>query len=155
MLALLLRFVGLFALALWVGGGVAITFLVAPVAFERLPTRAKAGELVGGVLRRFDRLVLLCVVLAGASVAHRCVTATSPAAMLQAALVALMAGLALLSQTAITPAIARLRAAMGDVDAVPKEDPRRREFGKLHGVSILLLLAQLLLGAFAMALMLL
>jgi uncharacterized membrane protein len=49
------------ALALWVGGMVAIGVLVAPVAFSEAPSRAIAGRIVGRTLQRFDRLVLVCI----------------------------------------------------------------------------------------------
>ena len=59
MLAFLVHFLSLFALALWVGGGAAISFVVAPVVFEKSPSRSAAGEILGGVLRRFDTSALI------------------------------------------------------------------------------------------------
>ena len=58
MLVFLLQFISLFALSLWVGGGAAISFLVAPVVFELAGSRKLAGQIVGQVLRRFDIYVL-------------------------------------------------------------------------------------------------
>lgn len=155
MLAFLIRFVSLFALALWVGGGAAISFLVAPVVFEKAGSRRLAGELVGSILRRFDTYVLVAGPIAllslllelGATVgATRTLT-------LRLALVVAMLGLALYSRFSLAPEIEALRKQLGEeLDRVPREDPRRQAFGRLHGFSVLCLLGQLLLGGFAIAL---
>ena len=155
MLAFLIRFLSFFALCLWVGGGAAIGFLAAPVIFEKAGSRRLAGEIVGDILRRFDTYVfvagpiaLLMVLLEmGATVgAGRTMS-------LRVVLVAAMLGLALYSRFSLTPEIRRLREEMGDeLDHVPREDPRRRAFGRLHGFSVLCLMAEILLGAFAIAL---
>jgi putative copper export protein len=153
MAAFLVHYVFLFALALWVGGGAAISFIVAPAVFERAGSRRLAGEIVGQVLRRFDIYVLVAgplalllgaLEMAGTVGAARTLT-------LQLGLVAGMVGLALYSRFALTPEIRKLRDQLGDqIDQIPREDPRRRAFGRLHGFSVLCLLGEILLGALAM-----
>jgi uncharacterized membrane protein len=152
--AFLVHFASLFALALWVGGGAALSFIAAPALFEHAGSRQKAGDLVGHILRRFDTVAFIAgsvallaigLELAGTVGAARTLT-------LKGALVAAMLGLALYSRFALAPQIRALREAMGNVDEVPREDPRRAAFGRLHGFSVLCLLAQILLGAFAMGL---
>ncbi|MFZ5472146.1 MAG: DUF4149 domain-containing protein [Myxococcota bacterium] len=155
MLGFLVHFLSLFVLALWVGGGAAISFIVAPVVFERAPSRALAGDIVGKILERFDTYVLLAgplallatvVEMAGTVGATRTLT-------LKLALLAAMVGLWLYARLALTPEIRRVRAELGPaLDEVPREDPRRIAFGRLHGFSVLCLLGQLVLGAFAIAL---
>ena len=55
------------------------------------------------------------------------------------------------SQFAVRPALRRLRASMGgSTDGVAEADPRRRRFGMLHGVSMLLFAVQLPLVAIAL-----
>lgn len=155
MLAFLVRFVSLFALALWVGGGAAISFLVAPVVFEKAGSRRQAGDIVGAVLSRFDVYALVAGPIAVLTVGVEALgtVGASRMLMLKLALVTSMVGLTLFARLALTPEIRRLREAMGDaLDDLPKTDPRRREFGKLHGYSILCLLGEILLGAFAIAL---
>jgi putative copper export protein len=56
------QFVHLLALALWVGGIVMAGMITAPVLFTRLPSRKLAGELFGEVIKRFERLILACIV---------------------------------------------------------------------------------------------
>ena len=52
MLAFLIRFLSFFALCLWVGGGAAISFLAAPVIFEKAGSRRLAGLIGGEILQR-------------------------------------------------------------------------------------------------------
>ena len=154
MAAFLIHYVFLFALALWVGGGAVISFVVAPAVFDRAGSRRLAGEIVGQILRRFDTYVLvagpLALLLAGLEMAGTVGAART--LTLKLGLVAGMVGLALYSRFALTPEIRRLRDQLGDqLDQIPKEDPRRRAFGRLHGFSVLCLLGEILLGALAMA----
>ena len=154
MLVFLLQFISLFALSLWVGGGAAISFLVAPVVFELAGSRKLAGQIVGQVLRRFDTYVLIAgpiacgaalVEMAGTSGASRTLT-------LRVARIAAMLALALYSRLALSPEIHRLRTQLGDeIDSIPREDPRRRAFGRLHGFSVLCVMGEIVLGAFAIA----
>src|SRR5688572_15399766 len=70
---------------------------------------------------------------------------------LKLALCAAMLGLALYSRLALSPEIRRLRDELGDqLDQVPREDPRRQAFGRLHGFSVLCLLGEILCGALAL-----
>jgi uncharacterized membrane protein len=155
MATFLVHFAFLFVLALWVGGGAAISFVVAPAVFELAGSRRLAGEIVGRILRRFDAYVLaagpVSVLLVLLEMLGR---AGGPRTLnLKLALVVGMTGLALYSRFALTPEIRKLRDQLGDqLDQVPKEDPRRRAFGRLHGFSVLCLLGEILLGALAMAL---
>jgi uncharacterized membrane protein len=152
MLGFIIRFTSLFALGLWVGGGAAIAFVVAPAVFQLAGSRQRAGEIVGAILKRFDTVTLVAgpvallaklVEMAGTVGAARTLT-------LELALVAGMLGLALYSRFALAPEIRSLRAQLGDIDQVPEEDPKRRAFGRLHGFSVLCLLGEILLGALAM-----
>jgi uncharacterized membrane protein len=154
MAAFLIHYVFLFALALWVGGGAAISFIAAPAVFDKAGSRRLAGEIVGQILRRFDVYVLVAGPIALILAALLMMAGTvgvSRTLTLQLGLVAGMLGLALYSRFALTPEIRKLRDRLGDqLDQLPREDPRRRAFGRLHGFSVLCLLGEIVLGAFAM-----
>ncbi len=155
MLGFLVEFISLFALSLWVGGGAAISFLVAPVVFELAGSRKLAGQIVGQVLRRFDIYVLTAGPIAcGAALVEMAGTAgASRTLALKLSLIVAMLGLALYSRLALSPEIRRLRMQLGDeIDRIPREDPRRIAFGRLHGFSVLCLMGEIVLGAFAIAL---
>lgn len=143
----LIQFALLFALALWVGGGAAISFLAAPAVFEHAGSRQRAGDIVGHILRRFDTVSFAAGSIALlATLVQMGATVGAPRTLqLELALVVAMLGLALYARFALQPEIRRLR-------SLPEEDPRRRAFGRLHGFSVLCLLGEILLGALAMGL---
>jgi hypothetical protein len=125
---------------LWLGATLLFTAVVAPAVFAVLPTRALAGLVVGRVLPvLFWSGALVGLVLAVGSDGWRRV----------AALVLVAATLG--AQLGVAPRIERARAALGpSVEDVPSDDPRRAAFGRLHGISVLLLGIGML-GALAIA----
>ncbi|MEO8034933.1 MAG: DUF4149 domain-containing protein, partial [Acidobacteriota bacterium] len=62
-LYLLVNICYLIALALWIGGGVALGAIVAPALFRRL-ARPEAGEIFGPMLGRFARVRLVAIAVA-------------------------------------------------------------------------------------------
>ena len=125
-----------FGLALWFGGGVG-TLLSTRVVFANTSGTPMAGTLAAGLLKRYTWL---------ASAALALLIGSWLLGLRGAITAAWAAGgvLFLISELAIWPAVRRLRTAMGGSrDNVPKEDPRRRRFGMLHGVSMLLIFLEL------------
>ncbi len=121
-------------LAAWLGAALLTAAVVAPAAFAVLPTRALAGALVGRVLPTIF-VGGLVVGVAGAALAAGAGGAFARARVVLPAACALLCAVA---QFGITPRIQTLRAEMGpDIEALPKDDPRRAQFGRLHGVSVL------------------
>ena len=132
----------------WLGAAVLLATTVAPAAFAALPGRALAGDVVGGVLP----VVFLAGIVVGL-VAAALAWGTGWARPLLGAAVAGAAGAA---QFVVAPRIAVLRGEMGGVvDAVAQDDPRRALFGQLHGVSVALLGAAMLVAAILLILSLL
>ena len=123
-------------LAAWLGAATLAAAVVAPAAFAVLPSRALAGGLVGRVLPP----LFLAGIVVGVAAAALQWGAAGPWPALRIALpfvVALECGAA---QFGVAPRIARVRAEIGpSVEALALEDPRRHEFGQLHGISVLLL----------------
>ena len=152
-MATILRFVQVLALGAWTGSILFLSLIVAPGAFALLPTRELAGSVVGMALARLHFLGYAAGALyLGASL----VQTRSASALARPAVVLVIAMLLLtfISQHALTPRIAGLRAQMasdfGSVDSTPKDHPLRAQFGRLHGISTLLELAVLLLGLAAL-----
>ena len=121
--------------AAWLGAALLTAAVVAPAAFAVLPSRALAGALVGRILP--------VLFLAGAALAgimwwtsrdgerRHAVIRLSPLLWLIAMIVA---------QFGITPRIQRIRADAGAAfETLPSADPIRVSFGRLHGLSVLLL----------------
>ncbi len=136
-------------LAAWIGAALLVAAVVAPAAFAVLPTRALAGALVGRVLP----VVFLSGIVAwiGALVLGQGAAPAFARARLLLPLVAALLSAA--AQFGVGPRIARLRAEMGpSIEALPTDDPRRAQFGKLHGVSVLLMGAGMLAAGGALVL---
>jgi hypothetical protein len=137
---LALRFVAALAVAVWLGGAVAIASVVAPSAFAVLSTH-DAATMVGETLRRFH----LVSYGAGAVVltAFALMAALGPRPRvfgLRLATVIAMLVATLTSGLWIDRRIAALREAIAaPVSSLPSEDPRRITFGRLHGLSTLLM----------------
>ena len=137
---LALRFVAALAVAVWLGGAVAIASVVAPSAFAVLAT-TDAASLVGETLRRFH----LVSYAAGAAVlaAFLVMAALGPrprAFGLRLATVIAMLVATLTSGLWIDGRISALRHAIAaPVSSLPAEDPRRITFGRLHGLSTVLM----------------
>ena len=114
---------------LWLGAALLFTAVVAPAAFAVLPTRAMAGLLVGRVLPVlfWSGAVVGLIAAASADGWRRAAAAVLVAASLGA-------------QLGVAPRIDRARDAMGtSLEGVAADDPRRVAFGRLHGISVMLL----------------
>ena len=137
---LALRFVAALAVAVWLGGTVAIASVVAPSAFSVLTT-SEAALLVGETLRRFHLVSYGAGVVVLAAFAVMAVLGPRPRAFgLRLATVVTMLVATLISGLWIDRRIAGLRETIGvPVSSLPAEDPRRIAFGRLHGLSTVLM----------------
>ena len=127
------------ALAAWFGGGLATIFATWAV-FARAESRKVAGDFAGAILLRTNRLRVLAALLFAVSAL---LGASGPATWLGGGCVLLQA-----ASIPVDVATRRIRRALGgNVDALAPGDPRRRRFGALHGLAMLLLVLQVLLGA--------
>ncbi|MEO7962353.1 MAG: DUF4149 domain-containing protein [Gemmatimonadaceae bacterium] len=114
---------------LWLGAAILFVTAVAPAAFAVLPTRAMAGLVVGRILP--------VLFWSGAIVGILVFATTAGWRRIAAALLVLSS---LGAQLGVAPRIERIRAALGpSIEDVPAEDVRRIEFGRLHGLSVMLL----------------
>ncbi len=135
-------------LAAWLGAALLVAAVVAPAAFAVLPTRTLAGALVGRVLPvLFWSGLALGVVLAafGGRTGFGKVGMASSIALAVASAAA---------QLGIAPRIEVLRASIGSaVDALDPSDPRRMAFGRMHGISVMLMGVGMIAAAVALVAM--
>ena len=150
---LALRFAAVLALALWIGGLVAIGALAAPAAFDVLGVqgaggRALAGSVVGETLRRFNNVAYGCAGVILMSLAVRGVLGPRPRRFaLRVAGLILMIAAAIYAGAVIAPQITRVQQTIGAAPStLDPTDPRRIEFGRLHGRSVMVQLVPLLGG---------
>lgn len=139
------------AITIWVGGMAALSFIVAPAIFQTAASRDSAGKTFGTILRRFHPVMYACGLLILAAAGMRWAGAFRNklyAPELTRYVIALiMLVLALYSGLVISKKLDRLRTSMtAGIDRVPKEDPRRVEFNRLHALSTTIMAFNLLLG---------
>jgi uncharacterized membrane protein len=120
------------ALALWLGGGIALGALVAPELFRQLP-RPQAGGIFAPVLRRFARLRLVAIVIAvaAAGVKHLVWETHTASGWIVVRWVALtfLTVAVLYEVAALQPAMEKLRPAIA---ADRDDNMARAQFGRLH-----------------------
>jgi len=143
------RFVQALALGAWIGAIIFFAGVVTRGAFAVLSSRDEAGALVGFTLAGLHEMGVIAAVIylvAAVGMARSWRGLGKPAAFA----VILMLALTLTSQRIVIPRMDALRAEMGSVDATATSNPLRAEFDRLHGVSVDLEGAILVIGLAAM-----
>ncbi len=140
-----LRFLMFLSLTIWVGGIIYFSFVVAPVLFATLPSLDQAGAVVGVILPKLNWLGVSCGVV---YVATAVSLARSTRALSRAGALAVLAMivLTLVSQMGVMSRMKKLGVEMGSIERTPVTSPLRRQFDRLHVVSVYLEGAVLLLG---------
>ena len=132
----LLGFVYHLALAVIVGGAIALGTAVAPAVFRAARTRSEGGRLFGAILARYDQLAIYALVLLVLASVLRFFAFEDTA--VDARLVARWVALALLAAGVLYgaawagPLARALHRGTPDFDALPETSPARREFARLH-----------------------
>jgi uncharacterized membrane protein len=129
-----LRFLMLLSLIVWIGGLIFFAFVLAPTAFQVLPSTHLAGNLVGRALGKLHWIAIGSgiVFLASSLLYNRLVDGTSNLFTARHVLICLMLGLTLISQFWIIPRMDTLRAQVADFASVPVDNPARVQFDALH-----------------------
>ena len=153
---LALRYAGVLALTLWIGGLLVLGGIAAPSIFDVLAARQVAGDrllagaIFGEILHRFHLLTYICGVVLLATLLVRGVLGPRPtlfAVRLAIGFIMLLASA--YSGLIVSGQIARAQAEMGVApSSLPEGDPRRAAFGRLHAASTGLELVPLLGGLF-------
>lgn len=140
---LALRYAGVVALTLWVGGLLALGAVVAPSTFDILAARhvaddrVLAGAIFGEALRRFHLLSYACAFVLLGTLVVRGVLGPRPimfAARL--AIVLVMLGASAYVDFVVAARIASVQAQIGAApSSLPEGDPRRVAFGRLHAMA--------------------
>jgi uncharacterized membrane protein len=132
-----LRFLMLLSLVVWIGGLIFFAFVLAPTAFSIpsvLPNTHLAGNVVGRTLSKLHWLGIFSgiVYLVSSLLYSRFTDGTAHVFAIRHVLLCLMLALTLISQFGIIPRMDVLRASLGDVNAVPIDNPQRMQFDALH-----------------------
>jgi len=129
-----LRFLMLLSLVVWIGGLIFFAFVLAPTAFQVLPSTHLAGSVVGRALGKLHWIAIVCgLVYLVSSVFYSSVTQGSPRVFASRnLLIVMMLLLTMVSQFGIIPRMDTLRAQVSDFSAVPADNPARVQFDALH-----------------------
>jgi hypothetical protein len=153
-----LRFASLLILAIWIGGLAVLGALGAPAIFTVLeavdPAAGAdlAGRVFGAVLASFLTFGAALGVLMLMLLATRAALGPRPRRWgLRMWTVMLMLACGAVTTYWISPRIDAIREGVpGSIAALADDDPRRVEFGRLHGLSTLLMAATVLAGGWLM-----
>src|SRR5437870_12900515 len=128
-----LRYLMLLSLVVWLGGLIFFSFVVAPTAFSVLPSRHLAGSVVSRSLSALHWMGLASgIVFLATSMLHARLSTGSPHPLAaRHVLILCMLALTAIPQFAISPKMAILRAAVGQTDKVPADNPARGQFKSL------------------------
>jgi hypothetical protein len=145
-----LRYAGLLAVAIWLGGLLILGAIAAPSTFEIAAARhvandrVIAGAIFGEMLRRFHTLTYVCGGILLASIIGRKVLGPPPRPFaIRVAIASVMLATTLFSGLVVSPEIERVQQA-------PLLDSSRAAFERLHGLSMALQLVPIVGGLLMM-----
>jgi hypothetical protein len=149
-----LRYVALLALVVWIGGLAVLGAIAAPVAFDvtaawHLPDgRLLAGALFGEMLRRFTLVSYGAGILLLLTLFVRRILGPRPHRWgIRTAIASVMLLASAYAGIVIASRISAIQQEIGVApSSLPEADPRRIEFGRLHGLSTALQLVPILGG---------
>jgi uncharacterized membrane protein len=133
------------ALSLWVGGIALFTFVVTPTIF-RTNGRDAAGKIVGSIFPAYFRY---CIALAVLALLARIAAGEAFGAARQWIGTFLIATAILLTSFqayGLAPRMEQVKRSVTSFGTASTEDPARKEFSRLHGMSMIVNLAVLLEG---------
>jgi len=150
----LLRLACVLTLAGWIGGLAVLGTVAAPTIFRVLEAhdpiagRTLAGLVFGAIFERFAHLSWGFGALLLALLGARAALGPRPRRLgIRLWTVTAMLAISLATSFFIVPRINAIRdSAQGTVASLPDDDPRKSEFGRLHGISTALQLVPLLGG---------
>jgi uncharacterized membrane protein len=143
-----LRFLMFLSLICWIGGLIFFAFVLAPTAFQVLPSTHLAGNMVGRALSKLHWIAIISgiIYLISSLLYSRLTDGTAHVFAGRHVLLCLMLALTLLSQFWIMPRMDTLRGQVADFASVPIDNPARVQFDTLHVWSTRVEGAVLLLG---------
>ena len=143
-----LRYLMLLSLIFWIGGLIFFAFVLAPTAFQVLPSTHLAGNVVGRALGKLHWIAIVSgiIFLASSMLYNRLLDGTPHVFAMRHVLICVMLALTLFAQFWIIPRMDTLRAQVGDFANVTLNNPARIQFDALHVWSTRVEAAALLLG---------
>jgi hypothetical protein len=130
--------------AFWLGSGAFLIMVAAPAAFRAAPSPNVAADVVGAMLTRWHYIGLAAPLALLALDWRR--------ARMHVLAIVFIAVILAAAQAVVDLRIRKIRASTSvPISQLARQDPVRRHFGMLHGVSSLLLLGQVVCAGAALA----
>jgi hypothetical protein len=118
------------AISLWAGGNAIFTLMLTPILFKT-ESRDVAGRIVGNLFPGYFRWGIACGVIALiCRLAGRGFELKAPVIIL-----VVMLAVTTFQAMYVEPHAAELKRQIGSFETTTKENPLRKDFAKLHGVS--------------------
>jgi hypothetical protein len=118
------------AISLWAGGNAIFTLMLTPILFKT-ESRDIAGRIVGNLFPGYFRWGLACGVIA--LVCRLAGKGLNP--KLPVILLVVMLAVSVFQAAYVEPRAAELKRQIGSFETTSKENPLRKDFAKLHGIS--------------------
>jgi len=134
------------ALSLWVGGIALFTFIVTPVIF-RTHGRGAAGKIVGSIFPAYFRYTLVLAALALLARVTAGEAFHGARQWVGTLLIATAFLLTAYQAQGLVPRMEQVKRSVVSFENALPEDPARKEFSRLHGLSMVINLVVLLEGA--------
>ncbi|HEB71511.1 MAG TPA: DUF4149 domain-containing protein, partial [Nitrospirae bacterium] len=140
------KYIHLLALVIWIGSVVFFSFIGAPSIFQTVDKKT-AGDVVGAIFPKYYLLGYICSLVSLATLGYLGYKAGyAQPVKTGLAILAIMGGITFYSGLVIGPKVHSVKYQIrGETDEA-KLAPLRKQFGKLHGISMVLNLTVLLLG---------
>jgi hypothetical protein len=150
----LLRYVGLVALVVWLGGLITLGAIVAPTAFDVVDARhvesgrMLVGFLFGAIFERFHLVAYGAGALLLLSLVARRLLGPKPVHFgVRTGILCVMLALTLYSGLMLTGDVERAQAELGvPSSTLPEGDPGRVRFEQRHGLSVAIVIATVAAG---------
>ncbi len=137
------------SLSLWIGGITFLSAIVAPSVHHSVVSRAVAGEIVGHVLRRLNKLEIFCflILIATSFLSFRFIQAQNKTSLW--IVIAVILGMGTVTSVysfRIAPLMATIKENVPTLDTLSEDNPSKMQFKRLHRLYVLMMSGNLILG---------
>lgn len=140
----IIKFAHLMSLVVWIGGIIFFSFFSAPSIFKVLD-RELAGDVVGDIFPKYWMIGYICSPIALGTLVFLAKHGAD-GTCIRILLLSVMLATTLFTGLVIGSKAKGIKTEMRATEDVAKKEEIRKQFGKVHGVSIILNMATLLMG---------